>query len=52
MLSTMQKHEIVRDYLSRECAVGWVLGPELFFKCKDQPKWGNSKRFNRKMAFH
>ena len=33
MVSTMQKPEIVREYLSKECTEGWVLGPlppELF----------------------
>ena len=27
MLSAMEKPEVVRDYLSKECAEGWVLGP-------------------------
>ena len=33
MVSTMQKPEIIREYLSKECAEGWVLDPlppELF----------------------
>ena len=53
MVSTMQKPEIVREYLSKECAEGRILGPlppELFSSVQISRVGGNPQRVNRKMV--